>query len=47
MFREPRVRGTSTVENRYQAKTGEDTAERKDSVPSVVTCKLRELAMAV
>jgi hypothetical protein len=36
IVREPRVRGTSAVGSRYQATTGEDTADWEDLVHAVV-----------
>jgi hypothetical protein len=47
IFREPRVRGTSTTESHYQATTGEDTADWKDSVHVVVNYSVCELATAL
>jgi hypothetical protein len=44
---EPRVKGTSTVGNRYQATTGEGTADWEDLVRAVVSCKVCELAIAL
>jgi hypothetical protein len=41
--REPRGRGTSTVGSRYQATTGEDTADWKDLLRAVVNCSVCEL----
>jgi hypothetical protein len=45
IVQEPRVRGTSTVGNRYQTTTGDDTAERKDLVRAIVNCTVCELAV--
>jgi hypothetical protein len=47
IVREPRVRGTSAVECRYQITTGEDTADRKDLVRVVVKCWVCELAIVL
>jgi hypothetical protein len=42
---EPRVRGTSAVERRYQATAGKKTADCKDLVRAVVNCRVCELAI--
>jgi hypothetical protein len=47
IVREPRVRGTSAVRSRYQATTGEDTADWKDLVRDVVNCRECELMIAI
>jgi hypothetical protein len=45
--REPRGRGASAVGSRYRATTGEDTADSENVVPAVVSCRVRELAIAL
>jgi hypothetical protein len=45
--REPRGRGTSTVESRYQTKKSEDTEDWEGSVRAVVNCSMCELAIAL
>jgi hypothetical protein len=44
---EPRVSGTSAVGVRYQATTGEETADWKDLMRAVVNCRVCELAIAL
>jgi hypothetical protein len=39
IVQEPRIRGTSTIERRYQATTGEDS-RLKDLVHAVVNCRV-------
>jgi hypothetical protein len=43
IFREPRGRGTSAIESRYRATTGEDTADWKYLMRAVVNCRACEL----
>jgi hypothetical protein len=44
---EPRVRGTSADGSRYQAVTGEDTADRKDIACAVVNGRMCESVIAL
>jgi hypothetical protein len=45
--REPRERGTPAVGSRYQATTGEATADREDLVRALVNCTVCELTLAL
>jgi hypothetical protein len=45
--REPRGRGTSSIEGRYLATTSEDTTDWEDLVGAVVNCRVCELAIAL
>jgi hypothetical protein len=47
IVREPIVSGKSTVECRYQATTGQDTADCEDLVRAVVNYRVCELAITL
>jgi hypothetical protein len=45
IVRELRLRGTTTVESRYQETIGEDTADWEDILRVVMNCKVYELVI--